>query len=314
MPNHEFFGGVAQASAARNCVLSMTLLLGIFAEVLSAQAQVSRDPGAAGELQEIVVTAEKRESTVQKTPFSITAISGEQLIEQGMASVEDVAEQTPGISMKHFAAGQTEYEMRGLPSTGGSSATVGFYVNDVPLAGAAQSVNGKEMIDPDLFDLQRVEVLRGPQGTLYGAGSMGGTIRLITAPPEFNKLSGAVQTEGSYTEHGGFNRGVSGMINLPIMDDRLAVRLVGTSKFNDGWIDRVVVSPFPVGAGGACGFVTCTRGDVLSAPVIARHNDAKLRARRWPTWSGEISGDRSPDGRCDGHVSRDDHGQFPTGR
>jgi iron complex outermembrane receptor protein len=274
MPDKNVSLGPMPPLTMRYLWLPAVSIFGFCAVATTVQAQSSPEGSAAGDLQEIVVTAEKRESTVQTTPFSITAISGAQLVEQGLASIEGVAAQTPGISMKQFSPGQTEYEMRGLPSSGGSSATVGFYLNDVPMAGAAQADNGKEMIDPDLFDLERVEVLRGPQGTLYGAGSMGGTIRLITAPPEFNKLSGASQTIASFTEHGGFNRGESAMINLPIVDDRLAVRLVGTTKYNDGWIDRDVVSPFPLGPGGTCGWSTCTRGDVQNAPLVARTTDA----------------------------------------
>src|ERR1700722_17596134 len=132
----------------------------------------ANDNAGADELQEVVVTAEKRESTVQQTPISITAVSGEQMLERGLSRLEDLAIETPGISMKQFSPGETEYEMRGLSSTGGSSATVGLYLNEIPMAAPANSFQGKAMIDPTLFDLQRVEVLRGPQGTLYGAGSM----------------------------------------------------------------------------------------------------------------------------------------------
>jgi len=224
-------------------------------------------------LGEIVVTAERREETVQKTPISITAVTGEQLEARGITRLEDLAAETPGISMKQFAPGQTEYEMRGLPSSGGSSATVGLYVDNVPLAASAASFMGKAAIDPDLFDLQRVEVLRGPQGTLYGAGSMGGTIRLITAPANSKEFEAAAQTDLSHTQHGGANWGTSAMVNLPIKHDVLAVRIVGTDKYDHGFIDRVVVSPFPLGPGGNCGFVTCTRGDVAAAPVVAKYDN-----------------------------------------
>jgi outer membrane receptor protein involved in Fe transport len=251
------------------------------AQLHPVAARAADNADASDTLAEIVVTAEKRESTVQKTPLSITAVSSQQMIEQGMSRLEDIAATTPGISMKQFSPGQTEYEMRGLPSAGGSSATVGLYLNDVPLSASANSYNDKAAVDPDLFDLQRVEILRGPQGTLYGAGSMGGTIRLITAPPDLSKFEGASQTGMSGTEHGGFNWGQSVMINLPITDNVLAVRLVGTDKYNDGWIDRIVVNPFPIGPGGACGWTTCTRGDVTSAPVVAKHDDSN-----WERLSG----------------------------
>ena len=235
-----------------------------------ASGDVGSVPAATEPLQQIVITADKRESTVQETPQSITAISGDQLIQQGLSTLEDVAARVPGVSMKQFSPGQTEYEMRGLPSSGGSYATVGLYLGEVPMAAPAFSGNGKAMIDPDLYDLQRVEILRGPQGTLYGAGSLGGTIKLIPNPPVFNRFEGSSQASTGYTDHGGFNWGVSAMLNLPLVENYLALRLVGTDKYDDGWIDRIVVNPFPLGATGTCGWPTCVRGDVQNAPVVSK--------------------------------------------
>ncbi|HEX4241994.1 MAG TPA: TonB-dependent receptor [Steroidobacteraceae bacterium] len=257
-----FAGGLKIGSIA-----VLTQLPVLPASAQTAPPSVSTD--ATGDLQEVVVTAERHTSTVQKTALSITVVTGEQLAEQGLSTIRDVAAQVPGISMRSSGPGQTEYEMRGLPSSGGSSATVGLYLNDVPLSAPAAALNGKVTIDPDLFDLSRVEVLRGPQGTLYGSGSMGGTIRLITNLPKLDETEASVEVIPSVTR-GGFNWGGNAMVNLPVVQDRLAVRLVGTYKFNAGWIDRDVVDPFPIGPGGACGFGTCTRGDVSSAPIAAR--------------------------------------------
>ncbi|MDB6101130.1 MAG: TonB-dependent receptor, partial [Gammaproteobacteria bacterium] len=125
------------------------------------------------DLAEVVVTAEKREATVQETPISISALSATQLQNQNITTLEDLAGAVPGVSMRTAGPGQTEYEMRGLTSAGGSTATVGFYIDETPLSASAVALNGRTVIDPDLFDLNHVEVLRGPQGTLYGAGSMG---------------------------------------------------------------------------------------------------------------------------------------------
>jgi len=133
------------------------------------QADTSREQPAQ-DLQEVVVTAEKRESTVQKTPISMTAISGADLQAQGVTNLLSVAQQVPGVSFKTSGPGQTEYEIRGLTSTGGESPTVGFYLDETALTPPAMSQNGKVVIDPNLFDLNRIEILRGPQGTLYGAG------------------------------------------------------------------------------------------------------------------------------------------------
>jgi len=121
-----------------------------------------------GELEEIVVTAEKRESTVQATPISISAISSGELVTQNVVSIEDLAGAVPGVSMRTAGPGQTEYEMRGLTSAGGSAATVGFYLDETPLSASAVALNGRTVIDADLFDLGHVEVLRGPQGTFTG--------------------------------------------------------------------------------------------------------------------------------------------------
>src|ERR1700738_4367618 len=113
-------------------------------------------------LEEIVVTAEKRESTVQAT-----ALSAVDCAQENIVTVEDLVGKVPGISLRTAGPGQTEYEMRGLSSGGGTAATVGFYIDETPLSASAVALNGRTVIDPDLFDLNHVETLRGPQGTLY---------------------------------------------------------------------------------------------------------------------------------------------------
>src|SRR5580698_607704 len=175
------------------------------------------------ELQEIIVTAEKRDSTVQKTPISITAISGSDLQAQGLSDMTSVAQQVPGVSFKTSGPGQTEFEMRGLTSTGGESPTVGFYLDDAVLTPAAMAQNGKTVIDPTLFDLSRVEILRGPQGTLYGAGSMGGTVKLVTNQPDAHAFASNIELIGSGTgSGGGFNHTENIMVNIPIIQDTVA--------------------------------------------------------------------------------------------
>jgi iron complex outermembrane receptor protein len=231
------------------------------------------------ELQEIVVTAEKRDSTVQKTPISITAISGSDLQAQGLSDMTSVAQQVPGVSFKTSGPGQTEFEIRGLTSTGGESPTVGFYLDDAILTPAAMAQNGKTVIDPSLFDLNRVEVLRGPQGTLYGAGSMGGTIKLVTNQPDPKAFAANVEVIGSGTTNGGgFNHTENVMFNIPLIQDVVALRLVGTDKYIDGWIDRKVLNPFPTEVNGST-----ARGNVAGAPVAEdfRHsNTERLQAGR----------------------------------
>ena len=229
-------------------------------------------------LEEIIVTAEKRESTVQATPIAMTALSAGDLSAQNITSIQDLVGAVPGISLRTAGPGQTEYEMRGLGSAGGSVATVGFYIDETPLSASAVALNGRTVIDADLYDLNRTEVLRGPQGTLYGAGSMGGTIKLVTNPPKLGTFEGSAAVDASQTTGGGTNGRGSLMLNLPI-GDIASLRLVTTGKYVSGWIDRKVIAPgqfpFPTNFG-ACGVYYCNRGDVQDAPVAQEHKNSNL--------------------------------------
>src|SRR6202166_656633 len=253
-------------------VLCATTLSG---SALAAPAGNTPAPGEYAGLEEIVVTAEKRDSTVQATPISITALSAADLTQENIVTVEDLVGKVPGISLRTAGPGQTEYEMRGLSSGGGTAATVGFYIDETPLSASAVALNGRTVIDPDLFDLNHVETLRRPQGTLYGLGSMGGTIKLVTNQPKLGMFEGATDTTVSQTSHGSTNGGGSLMLNIPI-GDIAALRTVATAKYISGWIDRIIAPPdqFPAptlaagspGAPALCAY-NCVRGDVAHAPV-----------------------------------------------
>src|SRR5271154_2420401 len=234
----------------------------------NASAQAAADVGPASTLDEIVVTAQKRTSTVQTTPISISAVSGDDLQARGVASLAALAQGTPGVSLKSEGPSQTEIEMRGMTSSGGNSATVGFYLDDIPLAGPASAQNGHVVIDPDLYDLSRIEILRGPQGTLFGAGSMGGTVRLITNQPNLSQFQASAKSVLSGTDGGGFNHTDNLMVNLPLIEDTLALRVVGTENYTSGWIDRIVADPFPLAGGSPEGTV---RGDVQGAPIVSQY-------------------------------------------
>jgi iron complex outermembrane recepter protein len=261
------------------------------AALLSAPAMADPDPAAgpanpastapaskgSPELEEIVVTAEKRESTVQATAIAITALSTADLAEENITTVEDMVGKVPGISLRTSGPGQTEYEARGLSAGGGSAATVGFYLDETPISASAIALNGRTVIDADLFDLNNVEVLRGPQGTLYGSGSMGGTIKLVTNQPKLGEFDAATDTTVSETSgQGSTNGSGSLMLNIPL-GDIAALRTVTTAKYISGWIDRIVAPPgeFPPptnpggvpGAPPLCGLIYCTRGDVADMPV-----------------------------------------------
>ena len=182
------------------------------AATTAAAAGTAEDSG----LSEITVTAERYVSTIQNTAISISALSGDQLIAQGVTTIQGITQEVPGLSMRFASPGLTEYEARGLASNGGAAPTVGFYLDEIPLSPPAVSQSGKVVIDPDLYDVQRVEVLRGPQGTLYGSGSMGGTVRVLTNEPKLGTYEGSVQATGSDTQGGSGNGSANLMMNMPI--------------------------------------------------------------------------------------------------
>jgi len=210
-----------------------------------AGATTAAAPAEDSGLSEITVTAERYVSTIQNTAISISALSGDQLIAQGISTVQDIAKEVPGLSMRYASPGLTEYEARGLASNGGAAPTVGFYLDEIPLSPPAVSQSGKVVIDPDLYDVQRVEVLRGPQGTLYGSGSMGGTIRVLTNEPKLDTYEGSVQAIGSDTQGGSGNGSANLMMNFPIAET-LAARVVLSYLYRSGWIDNITIHPFPI--------------------------------------------------------------------
>ena len=239
-----------------------------WAQQASASSTASKSQQSDSQsIDEIVVTAQKRSERIQDVPLSITAYSGQQLVEQGVTDVTEIAQETPGVSERNSGPGQTEYEMRGIASSGGTSPTVGFYLDETPLTPPGDSQTGKVVIDPSLYDLNRVEVLRGPQGTLYGSGSMGGTIKLVTNQPDPTAFAASAEVIGSDTPAGGVNYGVNAMVNIPL-SDIAALRIVGTDKYTAGWIDRIVLNPFPQETNGGA-----TRGNVLTAPVESEYKD-----------------------------------------
>jgi iron complex outermembrane recepter protein len=245
---------IAQALAM---ALGLALAEGAYAQV---QAQAQPAAGApADQLQEVVVTAEKRTTNVQNTGASITAVSEQDIVDRGIVDFNSLAQSVPGISMRTSGPGQTEFEMRGLNSAGGNTSMVGFYLDETPLSSPASAQVGKVEIDPTLYDLQRVEVLRGPQGTLYGSSSMGGTVKLVPNAPQLGTFAATGETDASYTADGGsYNQKLNAMVNLPI-GDMAAVRVVASELSDSGWIDRDVIQDGAIAVDGPSGgfpFVT----------------------------------------------------------
>src|SRR6267143_4224910 len=218
--------------------MSMLFAASMMFNVLYPGHALAQQRATAGsdQLQEVIVTATKRETTVQETPISITAISGADIEARGYADFDSIAKSVPGLSMQTGGPGQTGYEMRGMSSSGGASPTVGFYLDEIPLTGVADLPLGKIVIDPNLYDLNRVEVLRGPQGTLYGSSSMGGTIKIVPNAPNAGAFDASAELTPSYTDGGdALNYGANGMLNIPFAGSTAALRIVGSYEHDSGW-------------------------------------------------------------------------------
>lgn len=187
-----------------------------------------------------MVTANKLNAQkVLDVPASIQAISGDTLKSAGASAFMDIAGNIPGLSVQDLGPGDKKYVIRGINSTGDS--TVGIYYGEAVISGSNADDGGGFQSDIRLYDLDRVEVLRGPLGTLYGASSMSGTIRFIPKAPDLNTLGGYLTTEASQTAHASGNYNVNGEVDLPIVDGVLALRLVGWKVDDSGYINQIRV-------------------------------------------------------------------------
>ena len=255
---------------AASVMVAALRVSGAWAQSAAASPTSSSDNTA---LEEVVITAERHAETVQAASQSITAISGAELQAQGLITMQDALAEVPGISIGNDGAGLSEIFLRGMASSGGIAPTTGLYLDDVALPGPAQSTYGHTAPDANLYDVRDVEVLRGPQGTLYGASSMGGTIRINTNLPNTSSFAASVQAIGSGTDGGRANGSVNAMLNLPLVENTLAVRVVGSDTYTSGWIDRITLGPnnFPEEIGGA-GFGP--RGNVLGITPEAQDKNS----------------------------------------
>lgn len=184
-----------------------------------------------------MVTALKRGTRLQETPISISAIGSEQLTNSGVQNIGNLQSTVPSLTFVDAGPSQRRVVIRGIQASG--EPTVGVYYDETPVTGPVGTASDAGATTPELrlFDVERVEVLRGPQGTLYGSGSMGGTLRIIYKKPIF-ELGGTADVSLSGTENGGFNHQENAVINIPVINDKLAVRAVGFYQRNEGYIDN----------------------------------------------------------------------------
>ncbi|MDB5363998.1 MAG: tonB dependent receptor family protein [Rhodospirillales bacterium] len=219
-----------------------------------AQTAPATDPTSArnsGQIEEITVTATKRTENVRAVPQNISVLTGTQLQDQHVVDYADLAQAVPGLAFTSGGAGGLgNIELRGVSSIAGA-ATVGLYLDDISLS--VRSVAGLTgAAQPKLLDIDRIEVLRGPQGTLYGAGSEGGTIRFISNQPKLDEFEGSFHSELAGTDRGGLSYDEEGVVNVPLMAGILALRLSAGYSEDAGYLKRLGLNGnvLATGAGG----------------------------------------------------------------
>jgi outer membrane receptor protein involved in Fe transport len=209
---------------------------------LQVTAPASAQEGRADGLEEIVVTATKREQRLQDIPIAISAVTGDQLQQMGAQSLSDYITKLPGVHFNDYQPGVSEVIIRGISATTyheQGQTVVGYYINEIPLSEAGWPV---VIPDVDTFDLDRVEVLRGPQGTLFGASALGGLVNYIARDADPSAFDAAVESSVGQTDGASdANYAVKGMVNVPLAQDTFAVRLVGLQRYDAGYLDNVTL-------------------------------------------------------------------------
>lgn len=223
--------------SARRLICSGTPILLCTAAIPALGQQ---PPAAGARLEEVLVTASKRsyEESIQTVPVSIQALSGNTLEQAGAKEFVDFAQMAPSLTLTDVETGTPQVSMRGIwlggvaPQTTQENPLTGIYYDDLPVSLANFNPNF------DLFDVQRIEILRGPQGTLYGAGSMGGNIRFVSNQPDSNEWQSEFAGSFGEIEDGGSVYDIKGMVNVPVAEDKFGLRVVGYGNWDDGYVDN----------------------------------------------------------------------------
>lgn len=186
----------------------------------------------------VIVTATRREESLQDVPLSVTAFQQEILSEKGIVSYDGLARETPGITLNQPTANFNTISTRGIATNGYGAnlqAATAIYIDELPI-----SANGNSTIlDPTLYDVERVEILRGPQGTLFGANSLSGAVRILTKRPNPAEFEASALVDLGVTDGDAFRQRYNGMVNMPVIKDKMALRLVGFYRDEEGWVDNL---------------------------------------------------------------------------
>jgi outer membrane receptor protein involved in Fe transport len=229
--NARLLGSLSQALVLAGVAIGTSTAFGGLARAADVVDTGTTSTG----LEEIVVTATRHEENISKVPLSITAMTQDDLDQKGIRDFSEMVRFTPGVSLD--TSGTNAISIRGISSSGGAG-TTGIYIDDTPIQMRALGFNPDDTL-PKAFDLDRIEVLRGPQGTLFGAGSEGGTVRYIMTQPSVTTDSTYLRSEASYTQYGepSYEAGIAH--GGPIIDGVLGFRASVWYRYDGGWINRV---------------------------------------------------------------------------
>ena len=225
------------------CGVALSCCLTSVQAVAEEAAPTATAPEGATRLDEIMVTATRRVDTVSRVPLSVTAMTQSTLDRQGIRRVDELVRMVPSVQLRKTGQeGNSAVYIRGIASELGAP-TTGVYLDDVALSkrNISEVNNGNGTAFPPIFDLDRVEVLRGPQGTLFGSGSEGGTIRFITPSPSLTRRSLYVRSSTSITEGGGISYETGAGVGGPIIQDKLGFRLSIFGSHTGGYVDHVSI-------------------------------------------------------------------------
>src|SRR6266478_3205075 len=206
---------------------------------LPAESEASNSPVTG--LEEITVTATKRRENLQDVPFGISALSTKDLERSGAESEQDYLAEVPGVHYSATGRGRSLIVIRGIATDGGNLSnlqkTVEVYVDELPLTDRFSA-----WTSPDIstFDIERVEVLRGPQGTLFGSGALGGAVRIITNKPDATTFHAKIEVGGATTDGRAGSHSFKAMVNAPLIEDKLALRFIAFRTHDGGYVDNVI--------------------------------------------------------------------------
>jgi outer membrane receptor protein involved in Fe transport len=258
---------------------------------------VAAEPTETGQLEEVVVTAQKRVEDQQKVPISLQVLTGETLENLNVRGFGDFAQFIPSLSFRSWGPGQTAFFFRGISTTNGTTQlhagylpSTGMYVDDIPVT----TIGGN--LDIRIYDIARIEALAGPQGTLYGASSLSGTIRIITNKPDPSKFEAGYDLKADKWKSGDPGGSLEGFANIPL-SDHAAIRLVGYYDYTGGYINNVhrqdtfqrhsaCTPPTPVPGGGPASHpnLYCyLQPDLLPASDPITINNSNVVKNRWNT-------------------------------